>query len=125
SAADPAFLRVPGTGNPHHGKHQMKPSTHPMQPDWMPDPCICPALDDGATGQPRVAITSAQPARSTLHAAAQAARHSPDPPNVASDAILLIFAWVARVCRSWWGWMWGSPAAAAARLIIRVTVCRS
>ena len=34
-------------------------------------------------------------------------------------------AWVARVWRSWWGWMCGSPAAAPALLRIRVTVCRS
>jgi len=36
-----------------------------------------------------------------------------------------LMAWVARVCRSWWGWMWGSPAAWPALLIRRVTVCRS
>jgi hypothetical protein len=33
-----------------------------------------------------------------------------------------LIAWVAGVCRSWWGWMWGSPAAAPALLVIRVTV---
>ncbi len=32
-----------------------------------------------------------------------------------------LIAWVARVCRSWWGWMCASPAAAPARLIILVT----
>jgi hypothetical protein len=44
---------------------------------------------------------------------------------MASRLMPRLIAWVARVWRSWWGWMWGSPAAAPARLIIRVTVWRS
>ena len=44
---------------------------------------------------------------------------------MASRLMPRLMAWVASVCLSWWGWMWGSPAAAPALLIIRVTVCRS
>ena len=44
---------------------------------------------------------------------------------IASRDMPRLIAWVARVCRSWWGWMCGSPAAAPALLRIRVTVCRS
>ena len=44
---------------------------------------------------------------------------------IASRLMPRLMAWVARVWRSWWGWMCGSPAAAPALLRIRVTVCRS
>ena len=44
---------------------------------------------------------------------------------MASRVMPRLMAWVARVCRSWCGWMWASPAAVPALLISRVTVCRS
>ncbi len=44
---------------------------------------------------------------------------------MASRVMPRLMAWVARVCRSWCGWMCGSPAAVPALLISRVTVCRS
>ena len=44
---------------------------------------------------------------------------------MASRVMPRLMAWVARVCRSWCGWMCGSPAAAPALLIRRVMVLRS
>jgi hypothetical protein len=46
-------------------------------------------------------------------------------PGIAAIASRLMPRLMARVCLSWQWWMWGSPAAAPALLIIRVTVCRS
>src|ERR1700758_2970029 len=44
---------------------------------------------------------------------------------MASRLMPRLMAWVARVWRSWWGWMWLRPAAAPARLIIWGTAWRS
>jgi hypothetical protein len=48
-------------------------------------------------------------------------RWLPDLPKAALPTL----AWVARVCRRWWGCLRGSPAALPARLSSRVTVWRS
>jgi hypothetical protein len=49
----------------------------------------------------------------------------PSSAAMASRVMPRLMAWVARVCRSWCGWMCGRPAAPPALLIRRVMVCRS
>ena len=44
---------------------------------------------------------------------------------MASSRMPRLMAWVASVCRSWWGWTPETPAARPTRRTIRPMTCRS